>query len=211
MPTVGPSPVRPSSSKPAPRELSVDEILAIEGRFADAASRAIQAGFDAVEVHGAHGFLLDSFLMGERNRREDAYGGSLDGRMRMLTETCRAVCARVDGTALVGCRISLFNKSEGEFDGGQLAQLVEGLVATGISLLHLSTDGAFRGSFGTERPVGSRVKGLCGLPLIIAGGLRTPHDAERVLQEGIADLAAVGTAMLRDPDWSLHAREVLAA
>ena len=89
-------------------------------------------------------------------------------------------------------------------------RLAVGLAATGLDLLHVSTDGAFRGYFGTDTPIGAWVSRICGLPVIVAGGLRRPEDAERVLAEGIADLAAVGSAMLRDPDWSRHARDALA-
>lgn len=209
LPTVGPSPVPPSAAKPAPRELTVAEIREIEQRFADAAARAVAAGFEAVEIHGAHGFLLDSFLMTARNRRADAYGGQLAGRMRMLVETCQVVRERIGRRALIGCRISIHNKRDEGFDAPDLAQLVQGLMGTGVDLLHVSTDGAFKGYFGTEKPIGEWVKGLCKVPVIVAGGLRRPDDAERVLAEGIADLAAVGTAMLRDPGWSKLAREAV--
>lgn len=209
--TVGPSAIAPSPGKAMPRELSVDEIQAIERGFADAAARVVDSGFDAVEIHGAHGFLLDSFLMKSRNDRTDAYGGSLSGRMRMLMETCHAVVERIGGPALVGVRISVHNKRDEGFSAADLRELVSALVGTGVDVLHVSTDGAFRGYFGTDRPIGLWVKELCDLPVIVAGGLRRPQDAERLLAEGIADLAAVGTAMLRDPAWSRHARDALAS
>jgi len=207
--TVGPSRVAPSGGKPAPRPLTVEEILAIEQRFADAAGRMVEAGFDAVEIHGAHGYLLDSFLMEARNRRSDAYGGALPARMRMLLETCRAVQERVGGHALVGCRISIFNKRDEEFGIPELGQLVKGLVGSGIDLLHVSTEGALKGWSGTDRPIGASVRDFCQVPIIVAGGLRRPEDAERVLAEGISDLAAVGTAMLQDAEWSQHALDAL--
>ena len=205
---VGPSPVAPSVGRPAPRALEIDEIRSIEGRFADAAERAAEAGFQVIEVHGAHGFLLDSFLMQARNQREDAYGGSLAGRMRFLLETCRAVRERIGDTAVLDCRISIFNKSS-NFGREELMELVQGLEGTGLDLLHVSTDGAFRGAFGTDRTMGQYVKGLTDLPIIVAGGLVEPAEAERLVIEGHADLAAVGRAMLRDPEWTRHARERL--
>ena len=207
--TVGPSRVAPSGGKHAPRPLAVEEILAIEGRFADAAGRMVEAGFDAVEIHGAHGYLLDSFLMVARNHRSDAYGGTLAARMRMLLETCEAVRERIGGRALVGCRISFHNKRDEAFGSEDLDQLIQGLTETGIDLLHVSTDGAFRGYFGSDRPIGALVRDRCRLPVIVAGGLRRPEDAERALNLGIADLAAVGAAMLKDAEWSQHARDAL--
>jgi 2,4-dienoyl-CoA reductase-like NADH-dependent reductase (Old Yellow Enzyme family) len=87
--------------------------------------------------------------------------------------------------------------------------LVEGLAGAGLDLLHVSTDGAFKGWFDPGKPLGAWVKGMTTIPVIVAGGLRQPADAERVLTEGIADFAAVGTAMLRDAEWSRHARETL--
>ena len=222
LPTVGPSSVAPSAGKAAPRTLSTDEILAIEQRFEDAAARAVEAGFDAVEIHGAHGFLLDSFLSKKRNRRTDEYGGALAGRMRFLVETCRRVRERIAAHALLGCRISIHNKADEASSGNEgfsssdLTELVEGLAATGIDLLHVSTDGAFRGYFGSSKPVGQWVKEMTvtettDMPVIVAGGLRRPEDAERVLTDGIADFAAVGTAMLKDPEWSRRAWEALEA
>jgi 2,4-dienoyl-CoA reductase-like NADH-dependent reductase (Old Yellow Enzyme family) len=207
--TVGPSAVAPSVGRPAPRALEIGEIHAIEARFADAAERAVKAGFQVVEIHGAHGFLLDSFLMQARNRREDAYGGSLAGRMRFLLETCRAVRERIGDTVVLDCRISIFNKS-GDFGREDLAELVEGLEQTGLDLLHVSTDGAFKGAFGTHRTIGQWVKDLTDLPIIVAGGLSEPAEAERLVADGHADLVAVGRAMLKDPEWTRHAREVLA-
>ncbi|HOF89465.1 MAG TPA: NADH:flavin oxidoreductase/NADH oxidase [Armatimonadota bacterium] len=222
---VGPSAVPARPDGPVPRALTVAEIHAIQARFAAAALRCADAGFQYLELHGAHGFLLDSFLMKSRNARTDAYGGSRAGRLRMLEETCRLVRGRLGRRALLGCRISLFNKlDEGGDPGARLEALVRGLEAAGLDLLHLSTDGALRpagqlepemgravGAYGQAAAptLGQVVKTLTRLPLIIAGGLGDPHDADRAVADGHADLAAVGRAMLDDPEWTLHAREAL--
>ena len=207
--TVGPSAIPPASHKPTPRALTEGEIHQIEQRFAEAAVRAAEAGFDVVELHGAHGFLLDSFLLQSRNQRTDAYGGELDGRMRFLLETCAQVRAGIGYGTLLGCRVCVFNKLDGGFGHPELVQLVEGLVETGIDLLHVSTRAAFKTHFATGKTLGRLVKEITGLPIIVAGGLSRPEDAERLVAEGHADLAAVGRAMLKDPDWSRHAREKL--
>jgi 2,4-dienoyl-CoA reductase-like NADH-dependent reductase (Old Yellow Enzyme family) len=222
---VGPSAVPAKLHGPVPRALSVAEIHLIQERFADAAARCASAGFQVIELHGAHGFLLDSFLMKSRNARTDAYGGSREGRQRMLEETCRLVRSRLGAETLLDCRISLFNKLD---EGGDLAErlesLVRGLEASGLNLLHLSTDGALRpaqhlepemgravGAYGAAiaPTFGQIIKSLTRLPLIVAGGLGDPRDAERLLAEGHGDLAAVGRAQLEDPAWEAHAREAL--
>ena len=207
--TVGPSAVRPSAEEPVPRALTVEEIQAIEDRFADAAVLAIEAGFDGVEIHGAHGYLLDSFLSAQRNRRTDAYGGSLEGRQRMLVETCRRIRARIGTQALLDCRISIFNKLSEGFTAADLRVLIDALGTIGLDLLHVSTDGAFKGYFGTQKSIGKWVKEMTCLPIIVAGGLDQPADAERALAEGHADLVAIGSAMLDDSSWTEHARQAL--
>jgi NADPH2 dehydrogenase len=202
--TVGPSAVRPADGAPMPRALTSSEIAAIEERFAAAAARVVAAGFDMVEIHGAHGFLLDSFLSKRRNTRSDAYGGSLAGRMRMLAETCRLTRERI-GSVLLTCRISVFNKLQEGFSAGELRELVTGLTGTGLDLLHVSTDGALKGYFNTRQSIGQLVKSITPLPIIVAGGLGHPTDAERAIAEGHANLVAIGHAMLDDPEWTKHA------
>jgi len=204
------SSVELSGKKTFPADLSVEEIQTIEGRFADAAARCVDAGFDAVEIHGAHGFLLDAFLSTQRNTRTDAYGGSLDRRMQMLLETCHKVRSRIAGDALLDCRISVFNHLDEGFSAADFRQLVSALEATDLDLLHLSImDGALNDYFGTGKTLGQQAKEITALPIIVAGKLGDPHDAERAIADGHADFAAVGSAMLKDPDWVVHAREVL--
>ncbi|MHB0936838.1 MAG: oxidoreductase [Armatimonadota bacterium] len=206
--TVGPSAVSHREGAPPPRELTVEEITAIEDRFAGAAARAVAAGFNLVEIHGAHGFLLDSFLSRQRNTRTDDYGDSLAGRMRMLLETCRLTRERV-GNALLDCRISIFNKLSEGFTSEELQELVTGLHDAGLDLLHVSTDGAFKGYFNTNIPIAQWVKKSTTLPIITAGGLGDPRLADRIIADGIADFAAVGHGMLDDAEWTKHAAEML--
>ncbi|HEY3416751.1 MAG TPA: NADH:flavin oxidoreductase [Armatimonadota bacterium] len=206
---VGPSAVRVKEGAALPRMLTVEEIQAIEGRFADAAARCVEAGFQAVEIHGAHGFLLDSFLLKARNARSDDYGGLLPHRARMLVETCRRVRERLGSAALLDCRISIFNKIDEDFTANDLHCLVGSLVNTGLDLLHVSTNGVFKGYFNLPKPIGAWVKDITPLPLIVAGGLGLPDNAERALEEGLADFAAVGSAMRDDPEWTAHARAAL--
>jgi len=207
--TVAPSAVQPSGSRTMPRALTVEGIQAMQGHFAAAAGMAMEAGFDGVEVHGAHGYLLDAFLSRKYNVRADAYGGTMENRVRVLAETCRAIRARLGADALLGCRISLFNKLHEGFSHDDLVTLVNGLEAGGIELLHVSTLSVFEAYFDVEKSLGQQVKVLSDLPVIVAGGLRQPAEAERAISEGHGDLAAVGTAMMRNPDWSLCATDAL--
>ena len=204
---VGPSTVPHSAEAHPPRALTVEEIVRIEERFADAAGRCVQAGFDAVEAHGAHGYLLDSFLSSHSNRRTDEYGGYISGRMRMLLETCRKMKARI-GDKLLICRISLFNKSEG-FGLDEYRELVGGIEAAGVDVLHVSTDGAFKPFFGSKKSLGQWTKDVSATPVIVAGGLGEPADAERAVDEGHCDLAAIGNAMYEDAEWTVKARRAL--
>jgi NADPH2 dehydrogenase len=208
---VGPSAVTPMDEGPVPRELTVKEIHAVEERFAEAAARAVEAGFDGVEIHGAHNFLLDTFLSAKYNVRADEYGGTIEGRMRMLAEACRKAKERIGSRGLVWARISPFSRLAEGFGQEDLGTLVSGLVGTGIDMLHVSTDGAFKEYFGSGKTVGQLVKGMCELPVIVAGGLGDPADAERAVAEGHCDFAAVGNAMYEDAEWTERAREVLGA
>lgn len=208
--TVAPSAVRPSGSRPMPRALSIGEIHDIGERFADAAALAVRSGFDGAEIHGAHGYLLDSFLMRKYNTRTDTYGGSMANSVRALAETCERVRVRLGSRPLLGCRVSLFNKLHEGFSLADTGVLIRGLEAAGVDLLHLSTLAVFGGYFGTDRTLGQWAKGMTDLPLIVAGRLRQPLEAERAIADGHADFAAVGTAMLQDADWAQRAaRELL--
>jgi 2,4-dienoyl-CoA reductase-like NADH-dependent reductase (Old Yellow Enzyme family) len=207
---VGPSTVPHSPDSPHPRLLTEAEIEQIETRFADAAERCVKAGFDAVEIHGAHGYLLDSFLSAHTNRREDAYGGPIENRMRMMVDTCARARERI-GDALLICRVSLFNKTEESFADDDFRTLVGGLASSGLDVLHISTDGAFKPYFGGEKTLGQWAKAMCSMPLIVAGGLGNPLDAERAVAEAHCDFAAVGNAMYEDPDWAEKARLALKA
>ena len=206
---VGPSDLPATADRPPVRGLTVDEIKTLQQRFVEASLRAVEAGFNGVELHGAHGFLLDSFLSPERNHRTDQYGGDAASRARMLAETLYQVHAELAPQALVWPRLSVFNHLGEGFTAEDLSEIVVELESAGAELIHLSTDGALKPCFGEARTLGQWVRGFTELPLIVAGGLGDPHEAERLIAEGHGDLAAVGSPMLRDPDWTAHAREVL--
>jgi len=206
---VGPSAVAPPDGGRVPRALTGEEITAIEEQFARAARRAAEAGFEVAELHGAHNFLLDSFLSSRFNVRRDEYGGRVENRMRMLVETCRRTRQLLPAGALLCARVSMFNKPPESFTADDFRTLARALAEAGLDLLHLSTDGAFKPCFGTSKPLGRWAKESVELPVIVAGGLGDPKEAERAIATGLADFAAVGSALMEDAEWTRHAREAL--
>ena len=205
----GPSEVDPPRGGPRSRALRVAEMLAIQDSFAAAAVRCAAAGFEMVEIHGAHDFLLDSFLSAATNRRTDEYGGSFEKRMRMMVETCTRASRAIHDKALLCCRFSLFNKEPGEVSPYDLGALVGALEGAGVGLLHASTDGALKGCFGSAKTIGQWIKHTAQVPIVVAGGLGNPADAERAVAGGHTDFAAVGQAMMDDPEWTQHAKAAL--
>lgn len=194
-----------------PDTLTLAEIDAVQQRFVAAAERCVAAGFDVVELHGAHGFLLDSFISPEKNTRTDGYGGDIAGRIRMLVETCGRVVERVGVRAMPACRISAFNHLDEGYTVADFRTLVTALTETGIRLLDLSVTrtNAMVGYFDSDKSLGQWAREFTPLPRIIAGFLNDPAEAERVIREGHAEFAAVGRAMLADPAWTRHAAEAL--
>jgi 2,4-dienoyl-CoA reductase-like NADH-dependent reductase (Old Yellow Enzyme family) len=204
--TVGPSPIAPRSKKPlpTPRELTVNDIARIHDHFARAAVRAVEAGFDGVELHGHNGYLIDQFLTDFTNLRTDAYGGSLDNRIRFAVETLEAVRRAVPAGVPVGIRLNQHKPhdpadvwTDGEDDS---ATIVRSLVAAGASFLHIS---------GLHEPLAGRANRLLldmartvGHVVVIAnGGLDDPARARALVTAGHADLVALGRGALANPDW----------
>lgn len=208
---LGPSEADPPQGGPRPRAMTTAQIRAAQQSFAAAASRCVQADFDLVEVHGAHDYLLDSFVSAATNRRTDEYGGAFENRIRNLVETCSRVKGRIGDRPLLCCRFSIFNKEPGEWGTQDLELLAGELGRAGVDILHASTDGALKPCLGTGETIGRLVKRATDLPLIVAGGLGNPHFAERAVAEGHADFAAIGQAMFDDPDWTIRAKAALGA
>ena len=204
-PLLGPSAIDARPGTPRPCAMTEEELGNVPVWFAKAAERAVAAGFDLIELHGAHGFLLDSFLMTARNRRTDSYGGTPEHRMRLLLETVRAVRQRIGDTAVLGVRVSPFTKLEEGYPVEDYRLLVTALEAAGVEVLHLSTPAAFDPLFGAARSLGQWTREFTPLPRIVAGGITTAADAERLLAEGHTELVAVGRAQLANPNWAAEA------
>jgi len=207
--------LRPGGREPA-RALTLADLDALEEAYVVAARRAVEAGFDGVELHGAHCFLLCEFLSPLANRRTDAYGGSLENRLRFPLRVVQAV-RRVLPEAL----LLLYRLPGGDFMPGGLSeeearQAAQALVAAGVDVLDISGgmcgaerpgwDGKSQGYF---VPVAAGIKAIVSVPVIVAGGITDPRFADQVVRSGQADLVAIGRAMLRNPDWVQEAQAVL--
>jgi len=202
---VAPSPIAVSGGE-QPRELTSEEIAALVTRFAEAAERAERAGFDGVEIHGAHGYLISQFLSPLSNKRQDSYGGSLENRARFLLEVIKAIRERVGRDYPVWCRLSAM---EIGVDGGitleetqTVAQLVE---KAGVDAIHVSahTVGPARRPPMAQPPcsfvpLAEGVKKVVSVPIIAVGRI-PPELGEGVLRDGKADFISIGRPLLADP------------
>ena len=208
---VAPSPLADPSSGQVPRELSIAEIQALEDDFAQAARRAKEAGFDAVEVHGAHGYLIGEFLSPFSNRRTDEYGGNLEGRARFALEIVRKVRQQVGNDYPIFFRISADEYVPGGLDLTQSKAIAALLQEAGADVISVSAGNyASPGLIITptlelERaifvPLAQGVKSAVSIPVVAVGRLHDPRIADQVIAQGQADMVALGRALLADPGW----------
>lgn len=199
-----------------PDELTVTEISEIVRAFARAAVRARTAGFDAVEIHGAHGYLIHNFLAPTHNLRTDGYGGTLEGRARLALEVVQAVRAAVGRDFPLSFRISGDWVHDGLIDADEPRQVARMLAAAGIDLLHVTGSRAgdptlpIVPSYAPAAPFRERARGIreaTGLPVLVTGSIHSPELAAAVLAAGDADLVGAARQFLADPDWPRKAME----
>jgi len=211
---VAPSPVPDPESKEIPRELAVDEIESIVKKFGLAASRAVKAGFDAVEIHGAHGFLLNQFCSPITNTRTDKYGGPLENRMRFSLEVASEILKTTGQDIPILYRLGADDMKPGGLTIEETQKIAQSLVSLGISVIDVS--GGLCGSRpsnlsgeGYFAHLAAGIKQVVGVPIITTGGINTPQFADTILTRGIADLVGIGRAIVADPDWALKAVDAL--
>ncbi len=213
--TEGPSAVPHTEGDAAPLALDAAGLARVRDGFVAAARRAHALGFDAIELHGAHGYLLHQFLSPLANHRTDAYGGSLENRMRYPLEVFAAVRAAVPSMTL-GMRISATDWVDGGWDLEQSVRFAQELERIGCDFIHVSSGGL---STAQKIPVepgyqigfAERIKRDTGLPTIGVGLITEARHAEAILQAGQADVIALARAMLYDPRWPWHAAAELGA
>jgi NADPH2 dehydrogenase len=209
-PIVAPSPLPFSGQLPTPVALSAGEIKAVVAAFGRAAKRAVAAGFDFVEIHAAHGYLLNQFLSPLTNKRSDVYG---EDRGLFLREVLEEVARHLPEEIPVFLRVSAEEYQEGGNHPEELCRLLAPLKHL-IDLVHVSSGGVVEQATiatfpGYQLPFAATIKRELQLPVMAVGMLESPQLAEETLRNGHADLIALGRELLRNPYWPLHAARAL--
>lgn len=211
---VGPTEIPFAENYPQPKALSVEGIERTTRAFRDAAARSLEAGFEVVEIHAAHGYLLHSFLSPLANSREDAYGGSFENRSRFLCETVRAVREVWPEHLPLFVRLSATDWHEEGWTGDDSVRLARVLKDLGVDLIDCSTGGVLPGisipvAPGYQVPFAERVRREAEITSGAVGLITEAEQADAILREGRADLVLLARQLLRDPYWPLHAARAL--
>ena len=215
--TVAPSPIPFGEGYPAPVEMDEKTIAATVTQFAAATRRAREAGFDVIELHGAHGYLISTFLSPITNQRSDRYGGSFENRIRFLLEVVDAVRTEWPDDKPLFVRISCTDWMEGGWDLEASVKLAQLLKAGGkVDLVDCSSGGVDPRQKlnlypGYQVPFAEAVRRRAGLATGAVGLINSPELAEQIVASGQADLIVLARAMLNDPYWPLHAAKMLKA
>ncbi len=197
-----------ASAQEGARELRVEEIKMLPYTFGRAAERAMNAGFDGVEIHGAHGFLLNQFYSPLTNLRTDDYGGSFQNRIRLPLEVVREVRKRV-GTRLLLYRLGSVDLSMMGTQIEDSQKFGKSLIQAGVDILDISggmcgsSPPALAGIEGYFIPQAHAIKNVVDVPVIGVGGVNTPQYADQVIRKNKVDFIAVGRSLRNDPDWGL--------
>lgn len=199
-----------------PRALTKDDIARLVEAFAESARRSVRLGFAAIELHGAHGYLIHQFLSPLSNKREDEFGGSLENRMRFPLQVLDAVKAVVPAGYPVGFRISGTDWVDGGWDIAQSIAFAQETKAHGADFIHVSSGGlstAQQIPLGPsyQVPLARAVKEATGLPTIAVGLITEPEQAEAIIGTGEADMVGIARGILYDPRWPWHAAAALGA
>ncbi len=215
--SVGPSALPFGEKWQTPRELDEDGIAEVIAAFADAAKRAVAAGFDFLEIHGAHGYLVNSFMSPLANQREDAWGGSREGRFRFAVEVARAIRAVVPGTMPLFFRTSSVDGLPGGIEIEDNVVLAQMLKAEGVDVIDCSSGGIATASGLAGRkpspgylvPYAAQIRREAGIATMAVGLIMTPELAEAVVASGDADLVAMAREMLADSNFAHRAAVAL--
>jgi 2,4-dienoyl-CoA reductase-like NADH-dependent reductase (Old Yellow Enzyme family) len=216
--TYAPSPIPFADGWHTPEALDEAGMARVRDGFVQAAQRADRAGFDLVELHAAHGYLLNEFCSGLANHRTDRYGGSLENRLRFPLEIAEAVRAVWPRSKALGVRLNGSDWTEGGITPEEAAVFSRELKALGVDYVHVSSGGLISSAKipgsqpGYQVPFAAKVKAENPELAVIAVGMITdPNQAEAILQEGKADMVALARAMLDDPRWGWRAADRLGA
>jgi 2,4-dienoyl-CoA reductase-like NADH-dependent reductase (Old Yellow Enzyme family) len=211
---LAPSPLRFTDGYPLPREMTETDISRTIGQFAAAAELAAAAGFQTLELHFAHGYLVHEFLSPLSNQRTDRYGGSLENRMRLALETAAACRAAWPAGLPLFVRVSASDWADHGWDLAGSIELARALKPLGVDLIDCSSGGAVPHARiplapGYQVPFAEAIRREAGLPTGAVGLITRPEQAEDILKSGQADAILMARELLRDPYWPLHASKVL--
>jgi 2,4-dienoyl-CoA reductase-like NADH-dependent reductase (Old Yellow Enzyme family) len=215
-PTFAPSAIPFGSGWHTPNEMTEADMARVREAFVNAAKRALRAGFDAIELHGAHGYLLHSFCSPISNKRWDRYGGSREGRFRFPLEVAEAVRAAVPKGVPLGARITGSDWTEGGMTPDDGVAFAKALKDAGLDFICVSSgavtaDTRVTVGPGYQVPFAEKVKREAGIATRAVGLIATPKQAEAVIAEGKADMVALARAFLDNPHWGWHAANALEA
>jgi 2,4-dienoyl-CoA reductase-like NADH-dependent reductase (Old Yellow Enzyme family) len=215
-PTVSASAEPVGPDWPTPHALTVEELAEVRDAFVAATRRARTAGFDVVELHAAHGYLLHQFLSPLSNRRDDAYGGSLDARMRFPLEVIEAVRAEWPADKPLFVRVSSVDGSRDGMTVGDTVAFAKELKVRGVDAVHTSGGGLGGGwehpiGYGYQVPFAAQVRAEAEIPTVAVGLIVDAHQAEAIVAGGAADLVAIAREAQDDPNFAVHAARELTA
>ena len=211
---VAPSAIAFNDVSPVPTALRLEGIESIKQSFIQSAQRGIEAGFQVIEIHAAHGYLLHEFLSPLSNHRTDRYGDSFEGRIRLLVEIVQAVRAILPDQLLLWVRISASDWAEGGWDLEQSIALSQILKTAGVDLVDCSTGGLIPSvkiltGPGYQVPFSDRIRQKTGIATAAVGMITTPEQADQIIRSGQADMVLLAREMLRDPYWPHRAAKKL--
>lgn len=208
-----PSPIPFKEGDPVPREMSKEDIAQTVEEFKAAAVRADQAGYDWIQIHGAHGYLINQFLSPLTNKRQDEYGGSPENRVRFLKEVIQAIQSVWPKDKVLEVRVTAEDYMEGGNKPEDVALMLNLVKDLGVDLINVSTGGvvpvAPKVFPGYQVPHAEQIKALTGLPVCAGGLISDPVQADEIIRKGSADLVYIGRELLRNPYWALQASRSL--
>jgi 2,4-dienoyl-CoA reductase-like NADH-dependent reductase (Old Yellow Enzyme family) len=212
--TIAPSAVRFASNYPLPREMTKDDIAEVVQHFQDAARRALVAGFQVIEIHGAHGYLIHEFLSPLSNQREDEYGGDLNNRMRFLLEVTDAIRAVWPDSLPLFVRLSATDWTEGGLTIEDTVQIARELKKHRVDLIDASSGGNVATAQiplapNYQVPFAERIRNEANIDTGAVGLITEPQQANEIISHERADLVFLARELLRDPYWPLHAAHAL--
>lgn len=205
---IAPSPLAFDSSYPTPAEMTEEDIRVVINTFKDGARRADEAGFDVIEIHGAHGYLINEFLSPLTNKREDKYGGNLENRTRFLKDIIREIKTVWPDNKPIILRVSAEEYVENGNHPEDLVDIINLVKDEGIDIINVSSGGVVPANIdaypGYQIPFAEVIKEGTGLPVIAGGLITEPDMAEEILKNNRADFIFLGRELLRNPYWPLE-------